>query len=145
MIRHTCLGCGKTADLPDNARGRKATCPRCRRVSVVGGRRDDEEGPFLLGDTNEPSSPADEPIIRRRRGDSGNGLIALILGVLALVLCPPLGLGAIIMGNKALREDRDDARAKVGIVLGCLAVVLLIVMLGLVGFVLLLQLWRFRN
>jgi hypothetical protein len=126
----------------------------------VGGRRDDEERPFLLGDTNEPRLPADEPIIQRRRGDSGNGLVALVLGVLALVLnglaaifwgtlavalFTPLGMGAIFMGNKALREDRNDARAKVGIALGCLAVVLLIVMLGLVGFVLLKQQWRSRH
>ncbi len=68
--------------------------------------------------------------------DHPKGITILVLGILSLVCCSPLGIAAFIMGNNALREiDADPARysnrqiVQIGRILGIVGMVLLVLSL----------------
>ncbi len=61
------------------------------------------------------------------------GMTVLILGILGLVCCSPLGIAAFVMGNNALKEiDAQPGRysnrqlVQIGRILGIIAMVLLV-------------------
>jgi hypothetical protein len=65
--------------------------------------------------------------------DHPKGMTILILGILGLVCCSPLGIAAFIMGNNALKEiDAQPGRysnrqiVQIGRILGIIAMVLLV-------------------
>ena len=65
--------------------------------------------------------------------DHPKGTTILILGILGLVCCSPLGIAAFIMGNNALKEiDAQPGRysnrqlVQIGRILGIIAMVLLV-------------------
>ena len=64
------------------------------------------------------------------------GMTVLILGILGLVCCSPLGIVAFVMGNNALKEiDAQPGRysnrqiVQIGRILGIIAIVLLVLSL----------------
>lgn len=68
--------------------------------------------------------------------DHPKGITILVLGILSLVCCSPLGIVAFIMGNTALKEiDADPARYSnrqivvIGRILGIIGMVLLVLTL----------------
>jgi len=64
--------------------------------------------------------------------DHPKGITILVLGILSLVCCSPLGIAAFVMGNNALKEiDADPARY------GNRQIVVIGRILGIVGMVLL--------
>lgn len=65
--------------------------------------------------------------------DHPKGITILVLGILSLVCCSPLGIAAFVMGNNALKEiDADPARygnrqiVVIGRILGIVGMVLLV-------------------
>ena len=65
--------------------------------------------------------------------DHPKGMTVLILGILSLVCCSPLGIVAFIMGNNALKEiDAQPGRygnrqiVQIGRILGIIGIVLLV-------------------
>ena len=69
--------------------------------------------------------------------DHPKGITVLVLGILSIVCCSPLGIVALIMGNNALREiDAEPGRysnrqiVQIGRILGIIGIVLLV--LGLI-------------
>jgi hypothetical protein len=72
--------------------------------------------------------------------DHPKGVTILVLGILSIVCCSPLGIGAWIMGNRALEEiDAQPGRyanrqiVQIGRILGIIGVVLML--LGLLWIV----------
>ena len=68
--------------------------------------------------------------------DHPKGITILVLGILSLVCCSPLGIAAFVMGNSALKEiDADPARYSnrqivvIGRILGIIGMVLLVISL----------------
>ena len=64
------------------------------------------------------------------------GMTILVLGILSLVCCSPLGIAAFVMGNNALKEiDADPSRysnrqiVQIGRILGIISMVLLVLAL----------------
>jgi hypothetical protein len=64
--------------------------------------------------------------------DHPKGMIILILGILSLVCCSPLGIAAFVMGNTALKEiDAEPGRysnrqlVQIGRILGIIGMVFL--------------------
>jgi len=73
--------------------------------------------------------------------NSSKAVTALVLGILGLVVCSPLGIAAIVVGNQATREiaasggrEGGEGMAKAGVVLGWIAVALMALGLLLVVF-----------
>ena len=69
--------------------------------------------------------------------DHPKGITVLVLGILSIVCCSPLGIVALIMGNNALKEiDAQPGRysnrqiVQIGRILGIIGIVLLV--LGLI-------------
>jgi hypothetical protein len=83
-----------------------------------------------LDDASNVRAIADEPPPPRR---SNYGMVTLILGCIAVVLFPIIGVAAVMVAAAALREDPDDALARAGGVLGWIALVILIVCWVLAG------------
>lgn len=66
--------------------------------------------------------------------DHPKGTMILVLGILSLICCSPLGIAAWLMGNTALKEiDAQPGRygnrqlVQIGRILGIVAVVLMII------------------
>jgi hypothetical protein len=64
-------------------------------------------------------------------GDHPQGTTILVLGILGLVVCSPLGIAAWVMGKKALAEATamgasNASTIKVGYILGIIATCLMI-------------------
>ena len=57
---------------------------------------------------------------------SQNGTLILILGILSLVLCAPLGIVAWVMGQKERKLYPDDSMVNTGWILGIIGTCLLI-------------------
>lgn len=74
-------------------------------------------------------------------GDHPQGTTILVLGILSLVCCAPLGIAAWIMGKKALDESKvqhysNEGVIKAGYICGIIAVCLMIlgiVIYGIIG------------
>ena len=66
--------------------------------------------------------------------DHPKGMTVLILGILSLVCCSPLGIVALVMGNNALKEiDAQPGRygnrqiVQIGRILGIIGIVFLVI------------------
>jgi hypothetical protein len=75
-------------------------------------------------------------------GDHPQGTTILILGILSIVCCGPLGIAAWVMGNKAIKEIDANPGAynnrgtvNAGRICGMIGTILLIV--GVVGYIIL--------
>jgi hypothetical protein len=73
-------------------------------------------------------------------GDHPQGTTILVLGILGLVVCSPLGIAAWVMGKKALAEATamgasNASTIKVGYILGIIATCLMILYLVIGVFV----------
>ncbi|GAA1523144.1 DUF4190 domain-containing protein [Nocardioides humi] len=75
-------------------------------------------------------------------GDHPQGTTILILGILGLVCCGPLGIAAWVMGNKAIKEIDANPSAytnrgtvNAGRICGMIATILMIV--GIVAYIIL--------
>jgi len=69
------------------------------------------------------------------------GTLVLVLGILSLIVCQPVGIAAWIMGNNDLKEiaagtmdPEGKSLTQIGKILGMIAVILLV--LGIIGMVL---------
>lgn len=86
-------------------------------------------GGYDGGAYGAPPTPAGQP----QGGDHPKGMTILVLGILSLVCCSPLGIAAWVMGNKALKEiDSAPGRynnrqlVSIGRILGIIGTVLLV-------------------
>lgn len=66
--------------------------------------------------------------------DHPQGTTILVLGILSLVVCAPLGIAAWIMGKKALEESKtrhysNEGNIKAGYVCGIIGTVIMIIMI----------------
>ena len=75
---------------------------------------------------HDPSQP---PYLRTETDSSA--IIALVLGIVAVTSCGPVGIAAIIVGNKSKRKIREsngaltgDALAKAGVITGWIGIAL---------------------
>ncbi|MBM6401490.1 DUF4190 domain-containing protein [Phycicoccus sonneratiae] len=66
--------------------------------------------------------------------DHPKGITILVLGILSLVCCSPLGIAALVMGNNALKEiDAQPGRysnrqlVQIGRILGIIGIVFLVI------------------
>lgn len=89
------------------------------------------------GSTPPPPPPPPPPMGGPGAVDHPKGMTILILGILSLVCCSPLGIAAWLMGNTALKEiDAQPGRygnrqiVQIGRILGIIGTVLLL--LGIV-------------
>ena len=94
------------------------------------------------GSTPPPPPPPPPPMGGPGAVDHPKGMTILILGILSLVCCSPLGIAAWLMGNTALKEiDAQPGRygnrqiVQIGRILGIIGTVLLL--LGIVWLLLL--------
>ena len=81
-----------------------------------------------------PPPPPPPPMGGPGAVDHPKGMTILVLGILSLVCCSPLGIAAWLMGNSALKEiDAQPGRygnrqiVQIGRILGIIGTVLLIV------------------
>jgi len=110
-------------------------CPKC-------GAENHEEAKFCLQcgasfQTNEngeaqPQTPIQTNQIQLPRG---NGVLILVLGILGLVLCPPTGIIAWIMGHQELNKIRlgqiskqDEGITRAGKILGIIGTIYFILL-----------------
>ena len=92
-------------------------------------------GSLALAQTRPPKKAAPPPPAGgpAAGGDHPKGMTILILGILSLVCCSPLGIAAWVMGNKTLKEiDAEPGRysnrqiVQIGRILGIIGTVLLV-------------------
>ena len=118
MIEHACPCCGLVHELEDYMVGNKLRCQNCQKIAIV---RDYQR-----------SAPA----------SGSDGSTALTFGILALLLCAAFGIPAIVFGNRVLKENPADGKARAGVILGWIAIIIWIVMFAV--FYLLLMLFLSR-
>jgi transcription elongation factor Elf1 len=76
----------------------------------------------------DPFAFDDRPLVQSpyRRRNSGNGTVALVMGLLSLLLCALFGPIAIAIGSNAMADDPNDGCAKAGYVLGWISTAILL-------------------
>jgi len=159
-----CPTCGKMLNVPVDLLGKKVKCSACQGVFTAEAeaapaaappeepaarpaprrdperrRDDDEDRPRRRRDEYEDDE--DRPRRRSRRDTAPHrGTLILVLGILGLVVCGPLGIGAWVMGNNDMREIRagrmdpeGESLTNIGRILGMVATIFCI--LGLCMFV----------
>lgn len=72
-----------------------------------------------------------------RAATNGNAIASLVLGICALVVFPPIGILALVFGNRARREiaergDEGAGLATAGIVLGWIGTALTALVVALI-------------
>jgi hypothetical protein len=78
----------------------------------------------------EPFDFPDEPVIQSSyRRNTGNGVTAMVLGILGLVLCGLLAPIAVMVGHQAMQDDPRDGCAKAGYIMGWIGSAFLLVAL----------------
>jgi hypothetical protein len=121
-----CPHCHSLQEIGMEFAGQVVNCPKCNlpfQIPVPQAQTAWSEPisqPALAQSRNAFELPSDEPIIasRSRRRGRGNGVLALVLGIMGLLVCPGFGLVALIVARSALKDDEDDGCAKAGYVLG---------------------------
>ena len=134
-IEFPCAGCGKILRVQDVHAGESAKCPECDAITVIpdasvaGGESRSDDG-FHISDGNNPFSDAEDSVQRDRnpfeapkagidpqKGDGMSGAILqqhrgvfiLVLGIMSLICCHPLGIAPWVMANEDLaRMDRGQ-------------------------------------
>lgn len=116
-------------------------CPKC-------GTENHEEAKFCLqcGQSFEMLEqgeirPAEPVQTSQTQLPRGNGVLILVLGILGLILCPPIGIIAWIMGHQELNKIRlgqvsnqDEGLARAGKILGIIGTIYFIVITILLAF-----------
>jgi predicted Zn finger-like uncharacterized protein len=149
-ITTNCPGCSTKVRVPDTLLGKSVKCPKCQTVFKAQEPQDAgfEEVPDDEEDRprRRPPAPVDdedegdyERRPRRRWKQPHRGTTILVLGILSLVLCAPLGIAAWVMGNNDLDAMRRGAMdrsgegtTQAGRICGMIASILMII--GCVGY-----------
>jgi hypothetical protein len=132
MIKFSCPSCNKVYQAPENAAGKLGKCAQCGMQMTIPHPNQPIQAPPPLApepvyhqaaDDGYDDLDRDDGPRRRRRssGDAGDGTTPLVLGILSLVVCGPLGIAAIITGNNVLRDNPDNGSARAGVVCGWIA------------------------
>ena len=119
--------CGQQLQMDEKFAGQQVKCPRCGQNLVApaaGGQ------PIAVGQPIPGAAPM--PLKPHR------GSVVLTLGILGLLICVICGIIAWVMGNNDLREmaagrmDRSgEGMTKAGKILGMIATILCLVVLGI--------------
>jgi hypothetical protein len=146
----TCPSCGGPLRVPEELFGRRVQCPTCQSIFVAenagGGpppvaRPEDAatEAPRRprrpqYDDNDYRDDDYGEARPRRRWLQPHRGTLILVLGILSLVVCGPLGIAAWVMGNTDLaamrRGEMDpsgEGTTQAGRICGMIASILMIV------------------
>lgn len=126
-ITFRCPHCQSQQTFTMEFAGQVIKCPSCNLPVQVPAPQGQSVGGNIT--VNFPTPPShtkptndldfSEPLISLpRRSNHGNGVVALILGLIAFFLFPLLGPVAIIVGSSAMRDDPNDGCAKAGYILG---------------------------
>jgi ferric-dicitrate binding protein FerR (iron transport regulator) len=149
-----CPACGQELQLPDSLRGKRVRCGKCQEVftadptpeeplSAVARERRNYDRDYDEDDEEQEQEQYERPR-RRRRRQPHRGSTILVLGILGLVLCVPLGIAAWVMGTSDLaamsRGEMDrsgEGMTRAGQILGIIATVLAILWFCVFGMLLL--------
>src|SRR5439155_20145392 len=131
--------------IPDTLLGKSVKCPKCKMVFTaedpnpgfeeVEEERPRRRRPAPVEDDDGPDANDDyeERVPRRRWRQPHRGTLILVLGILSLVVCSPLGIAAWVMGNndlKAMRRGEMDrsgeGTTQAGRICGMIASILMI-------------------
>jgi predicted Zn finger-like uncharacterized protein len=153
-IESACPGCGTKVRIPESLLGKKVKCPKCANIFTAEAPPDagfeevedevDERPSRRRAPEPEDDDEGDyERRPRRRSRQPHRGTLILVLGILSLVVCSPLGIAAWIMGNNDLaamragRMDRSgEGTTQAGRICGMIASILMVVICvvyGLIG------------
>jgi predicted Zn finger-like uncharacterized protein len=126
-LESSCPGCGTKVRIPESLLGKRVKCPKCNMVFTAEKPEagfeevhDDEEKPPVnqrSAGANEDGDDDDdhgERRPRRRFRQPHRGTTVLVLGILSLVMCAPLGIAAWIMGNNDLAAMRRGSMDRSG-------------------------------
>jgi hypothetical protein len=118
----TCPSCSGPLRVPEELFGKRVQCPTCQSIFVASppaGATAPPLPPEAVDAGAEaprrPRRPQDDgyeevddygPAPRRRWVQPHRGTTILVLGILSLVLCSPLGIAAWVMGNTDLQAIR---------------------------------------
>lgn len=143
-----CPACGTKVRIPESLLGKKVKCPKCantftaespdagfEEVSEEEERPRPKRRPVSAEEEDDDEGEYEERRPRRRRSRQPHrGTAVLILGILSLVMCAPLGIAAWVMGNNDLaamrRGDMDrsgEGTTQAGRICGMIASILMIV------------------
>src|SRR5437660_10237124 len=108
-----CPGCSAKVRVPDTLLGRSVKCPKCQTVFKAESPEEPDPGyeevPEEVDERPRRRRPAPveddegedyEPRPRRRWKQPHRGTTVLVLGILGLVMCAPLGIAGWGMGNR---------------------------------------------
>lgn len=140
-----CPGCKNQLRVPDNLYGRNVKCPTCGTQFVALSEEEMQaqhesaaasEPEYYEEEEQEEYEEAPRRPRRRRRRDyePHRGAVILVLGLLGLLLCAPLGIAAWVMGNSDLEkiqrgvmDPEGKGLTQAGRILGIVSTILLII------------------
>ena len=118
-IESNCPGCGTKVRVPESLLGKRVKCPSCNMIftaeaPAAGFEEVPEDEPKSAtprrrpapSDDDEEQDDYEERRPRRRWRQPHRGTTILVLGILSLVMCAPLGIAAWVMGNNDLAAMR---------------------------------------
>lgn len=149
-VESNCPGCGAKVRVPESLLGKSVKCPKCQSVFTAespeaGFEEVPEDEPRPRRRRPEPVDDDDDDYEerrprRRRRGEPHRGTLVLVLGIMSLVICAPLGIAAWVMGNNDLaamrRGDMDrsgEGTTQAGRICGMIASILMMIGCALYG------------
>src|SRR5262245_26965826 len=157
----SCPTCGKMLNVPADLLGKKVKCSACQGIFTAEAesapappppppREEEAERPSqrreparrAADEEEEEDRPRrrrrdeddlDEDRPRRRRYKEHRGTLILVMGILGLLVCGPLGIAAWVMGNGDMREIRagrmdpeGEGTTNVGRILGMVSTIMMI-------------------
>jgi hypothetical protein len=138
-----CTQCNNALKVPESLYGETIRCPACKNTFVAPSMAPDSDR-VAGSESPRESWPEPRPAYREDYGYGRRDYLAphrgtavLILGILGIVVCGPLGIVAWVMGNSDLaamrRGEMDpsgESMTRAGQILGIISTVLLIVGCG---------------
>ena len=151
-IETHCPGCSTKVQVPDTLLGKRVKCPKCSQIFVAedpGAAYEEvpdtedqprpKRRPVPVDDDDDDRDDEEERRPRRRWRQPHRGTTILVLGILSLVMCAPMGIAAWVMGNSDLaamrRGEMDrsgEGSTQAGRICGMISSILMIV--GCVGY-----------
>src|SRR6516162_1553033 len=146
-IESNCPGCSTKVRVPESLLGKRVKCPSCNMIFTAeapgnAGFEEVPENEPKPAKSRRPPPPEDddddyddyeERRPRRRWKQPHRGTLILVLGILSLVICGPLGIAAWVMGNNDLASmrrgemDREgEGTTQAGRICGMIACILMI-------------------